>query len=521
VWCTPAFAKDVFIEWKPIQGALQYELEIQRAGKVVGHETLTENKWSGELPSGAYAYRLRAHDKLKRAGTWSEMKALAVMPESPKPLSPREGDTVYQFKKNGPFKLKWKAVDVRAQYKVEVKRGEQVLFSKVVDGSSVSVPDLPAGEYSWQVSAFVAADGRGPANLAGRSWQSEIRTVDRFELEVMNLAAPKLISPLGTIAPPRSGVLRFKWKEVDGADRYELRIYRTPSRGVASDSIKAHVFKSEDAEIALNVPKDGQYTWEVRAIASEIPGPKSTSDFKVDPNAMFHSDLGYVALSTMLAPYNYKIVSRLTGVQGTFSAKLTTFRLSGEYWIKEQWGIAGGLEHSDMTVLGQNISRMGAEVTGRYRVNLSDTRFGYVLMPKFGFETREYPELRPVDTTRQAFFLNKPLVFGPVLGTDLRRQFDEEFSVGLRLNYFIPLALTGVDGKLSGGANMRNLNIGLQGLYWLTPNWGLGLGGFFDFRSMSYDASPSQMSFRATGVNQEIYMDGAYFFGSLIYNFGR
>jgi hypothetical protein len=97
--------------------------------------------------------------------------------------------------------------------------------------------------------------------------------------------------------------------------------------------------------------------------------------------------------------------------------------------------------------------------------------------------------------------------------------------MGLRLNYFYPLSLSGADGgKLGGPANMRNISLGLQGLYWLSQTWGLGVGAYIDMRSISYDAgangTPGSANTPSSG-NQEIYMDGTYFYGSLIFNFGK
>src|SRR4051812_43544153 len=91
---TPVFAKDITIEWKTIKGALKYEFAVERNGAVYLHKIVDETKWSGDLPFGFYAYRLRAIDKLKRGGSWSEVRALVVMPAAPKPEYPKNGDRV-------------------------------------------------------------------------------------------------------------------------------------------------------------------------------------------------------------------------------------------------------------------------------------------------------------------------------------------------------------------------------------------------------------------------------------------
>ena len=94
-------------------------------------------------------------------------------------------------------------------------------------------------------------------------------------------------------------------------------------------------------------------------------------------------------------------------------------------------------------------------------------------------------------------------------------------SLGIKAAYFSPLKLTSSTSmgtlELASGANSRNISLGAQMLYWLSPRWGLGAGAYLEKRSISY---------RINGVNtstdpEQVFMDGTYFFGSLLYSFGH
>jgi hypothetical protein len=139
----------------------------------------------------------------------------------------------------------------------------------------------------------------------------------------------------------------------------------------------------------------------------------------------------------------------------------------------------------------------------------------FFVQPKIGFSSRQYPMVVIDDTG--AFQRQDSLrAMGPAAGIDFRRPISERFSIGARLEYFVPVSVSMSDGPYSvrGHDSYRNLSLGVQAIYWLNREWGLGAGAFIEKRSIEYLQN-------ASGTHESIEMDGNYFFGSLIYTWGR
>jgi hypothetical protein len=277
-----------------------------------------------------------------------------------------------------------------------------------------------------------------------------------------------------------------------------------------------------DNTAIVDVPNDGAYTWRVRALANigddKVPaaiGPESTSAFNLDKNATFFEGSGYVALSTMFAPYTYSTVSP-SSRNGNASSSSITGRASAEYWFRPQWGMAGAFELTQLQIAGQAFSRKGFELVTKYRVNFGDGKYSWSLSPKLGIEERDYFEIFP---SRSSIGTFSSSVYGLQAGADLRKALTDRFSVGIKFAYFKPLLLSSSGAKeLTGDASNRNFSLGAQILYWPGRRWGLGAGAYIERRSISY-----LLDKPAAGVTaaEQVFTDGTFFFGSLIYSFGR
>lgn len=522
-----SFAKDVYIEWKPLKNAVIYELEFERNGEVFDTKKVGNSRWAGILPAGFYAYRIRAIDKFQRPGTWSSAKALVVMPSAPKPLSPSSSDKVTLYNSSASFVLSWEAVEGANKYKVEVKRSGSTVFSETVSDTRLEVR-LPggasAGDYQWQVQALIEAPSKAPAAYSGRSWASEPQVIDGFKIERKQLGKAVPIFPDGPILPPEKGDLRFRWREVDGAEAYEFRLYDKKVGGQVLISQKV-----SESSVTINLPEhhianQGEFAWEVWALANHdlqkvagAVGPKSSADFKLDPNAIFHQGEGFVMLSGLVTPFAYHVISRTTGADNKSTSVAGGVELDGEYWFEKKWGVEANIENTSLTALTKDTNLFNAAAMLKYRLGFGDDRkFAWFLIPAFGLELRHYPELRPNPAQPEDFQFFKPQTVGPTAGLELRHQFSEQFALGAKFSYYVPTFLDGVDGAIGGRASYRNMEIGLQGQYWGSPRWGMGFGGFVDQRSLGY-VDPNN----GNPALQEIYLDGISFFVSIIYSFGR
>ena len=503
-------AKEIFIEWKPIEGAVQYDLEIQDGEKPILKKLLDDTTWKGSLKPGFYEYRLRAVDKIERPGQWSSMHTLVVLPIPPEPGFPKDGGKVATYRAGGGFKLKWDNAGTSVhKYQVEVKRGERIVYQGTTSDTELFVKGLRPGNYSWNVRSVVEASGRVPASMQGKKWESAPSEDTEFTVERKKLDAPVIVSPTLPMYPPSNGKLKFQWKELDGAESYEVIINKDGQAG------KRYITQKPD--LVAITSGEGEYTWRVRGLASVdtpsnkgVIGPQSTANFRLDRGVLFVEGSGYVALSTMLAPYDYKVVSPLANRLATVSSDAVTIRGSGEYWFKTNWAFAGALETTQFTINGANYNRGAFELMGKYRKSFSNRRYGWSFAPKLGIEGREYFEVPLTPTSPSSKFMT----LGPSIGLDVRRQFNEQWSLGAKLGYFYPIAGAPTGSKFTSEASYRNFSVGLQGLYWFGGSWALGAGAYVEKRSISFQPT-------TTKAPEQIYMDAVYFFGSLIYSFGR
>ncbi|MCM2324011.1 MAG: hypothetical protein NDJ90_12195 [Oligoflexia bacterium] len=525
-----ALGKSVRVEWKEIQGAVQYELEVMDgSGKIAAKVNSEKPAWKGDLTAGLYTYRLRGHDWMKRPGKWSLPKPLVVMPPAPELDSPKSGEAFRTFGNFGTVILKWKPVAGIRRFKVEVKSRKSVVFASRVIGDTLVLPKLAPGAYEWSVAPVMEAEaGRAPASLAGRAWDGAAESRFNFEIERQKLQAPVALSPKGMVRPPQQGRQLFEWKPVDGATSYRVQVFRVfgINRGLAPVGPPLTI-DAKESSLAVRIPGEGLYRWKVAALAKpDVVGEpiavsrEALSDFEVNRNAVFLQGTGYVAGSLMVAPYTYQAISPLAGRQFSAEASALVVRGSGEYWLRSKVGVAAAVENTAFRIDARSYNRAAFEFHGKLRLQIDDRRNGWFFAPKAGVELRDYLHLIWFGTgTTTAMLESKATKYrtlGPSLGFDLRKEFSDSWSLGGKFLYFLPLGIYGGESgtRLTPDASLRNFSFGLQGLYWIQKEWSLAVGFFLDKRSISFQAP------RATKPEM-LYMDGSYFFGSVIYSFGR
>lgn len=494
---TPSFAKDVTLEWDPIDDAVRYGLEIESHSGEQKKRMMNpkKNKWEGDLPFGVYTYRVHAVDRVDRPGEWSDARPLVVLPNAPRPLFPEDGADVSIFEKSEAKIFKWENVPEAQEYKIVIMKDGAPLFTRTVTGNEAEFRDLGPGEYSWSVQPIIKAPGRAPASLSGREWAGQASKPASFEIAYEKLKEPEAISPIGHAMP---GKVRFQWKKVANAKSYEFTLEK--------EEIEGKKFAPKKFRVATNgliteVSEMGSYRWKVRAIASvasfEASTSESTASFELGPSDP-DGKKGYIGFSTLFAPYKYGIKS--PAGTGSLDSSSMTLRLTGERWLNRGWGVGGGIQNTFAKIQGGNYTWMDLEAFAKYCIQLKGAMKGVLFLPKAGLEKREYLFFSPFGTKTAS-------TMGLSFGFDLRKQLAERWSAGMKLSYFKPVTLSGVEsGSTIAGAS--NLSVGVQGFYWRSPTWGFGVGAFFDRRSFGYNSSTAGL--------QEVNLDSTQFFGSIL-----
>jgi hypothetical protein len=547
-----AWAKKVQLEWKEIKGAKRYEIQVLKAGEVVSKKMLDDTRWKGDLGFGVYAYQIRAYDRVGRAGQWSAQKALVVAPQAPDLEAPINNNRVFLYDPQASTTLSWEPVEGASKYSVVIKQGSRTIQKLSVQGTKAVVKALPPGQFTWQVAAMIEATDREPASLQGKTWESSYSDSEEFQIELRQLGKPEPQAPLGVIAPAKDGKVQFEWRKVDGAEAYEVEVReltatRAPaSAGPGEATGKVKTFVTRDRNLTVPVSGEGFGAWKVRALANIDPsnvagaaGPHSVAEYQVSRNAQFHEGFGYLAVSTLVSPYTLRMVNP-GGETRNAESVAGTVRLSGEYYFLPQWAIGGGVEmtrfglaarHQQFTTVREEFSlnRMTFELMVKYRVAVTKDKYGWFFSPKAGFEYRDFLGVRSTGSTSSTADVVSDLIgtWGPAIGFDLRKQFNERFSLGVKASYFIPIGISDIEGSsftydlglADSDRNSRNFSVGIQGVYWLGGRWGAGVGAFMEMRSLGYERLnlPEEFGSPEGSITQ----DAFHFFGSLLYTFGK
>lgn len=486
-------------------------------------------------------FRIRGQVSETDWTAWSEPANVRLRIElaeldEPRGVSPRGGQELeVDPAKPTPLEIQWSAVEGATGYEIQVSSRSS--FDAILEEARTRDPvfrlkNPTLGKTYWRVrsrNAFTQSDWAGPFAFT---------RVPSAELIV--LPSPILISPLGRTFQRDDDEVDFRWESVEGARQYEITLMRKPGSGTPlSKEQEAKLptvvrFRVEGTSASLPIPRDGQYTWKIRAsaavrklglqspgdrsLASIAPGDPKANDkaggasanFNLIRNPLDAKRPGFISLSTMIAPYEYRFASTLQNGSARADSSAMTISLSGELWLKPRWALGATLESTAFQIGAKNFLRSSFQLTGKHRIPV-DAERGWHLAPFLGAEGRQYFEITPAQ-------FKQFTTIGVAGGFDLRKTLTEKFSMNLRMQYFYPLAVTGLpDGSvITSESSTRNLSAGLQGYYWFRPQLGVGVGGFLDWRSISYRTPTS-----GANGSERIFTDGSYFYTSLMYRFGN
>lgn len=511
-----ASAKEVDIEWERVELASKYQIQIMRDGSKVIQQELAGERWGGDLKPGNYEYRIRTMDRLGRWGEWSAPLELIVLPDAPvtHPATPAGFHG-----KVGSAELSWDKVPGVDGYRVRLfgMEGGNPIETRAVDDTHAKLLNLGPGHYRWQVSGIVKVGPSRGASPASESPPDELETRPSAPRELvmqrLALGRPDPRSPVGP-SVPRQGRVRFSWTPVDGAESYQIRLRRASGRD--------QVFTSRSPSLSVRLSTPGAYSWKVRALASDIPGPEADASFTLSREPLTRFGEGYVALSSMIAPYGYAVNSPSRGYDVSTHAMSSSLRLSGAYFFLGRWSVGGSVESTFVNFSGINVTSNSADLSLRRTIPLGEGDHAWVLLPRLGVEERQYIQVYPDLFSGTGTFIGAAgaqslYAAGPQVGLELRKEVSRRLSVAGKVSYFLPVLIGGgpaAGASISGLDAYRNVSMGMQGLYWLDPRWAAGVGGLLDLRSISYEV-PGQ-----SGPDQ-IREDSTCVFASLIYTFGK
>lgn len=515
-----AWAKSVRLAWDATEDASKYELVIEKAGKPVLSMTVDRPEWKGELSPGFHAYRVRAIDAASRPGEWSDVYPIVVMPEEPAPITPKSGQTIELFS-GQELDLAWKPVSGFNQYLIELKRGEEVVFSNTVSDSELRLGQLPSGTYTWSVRGMITPDP-GYAALASRKWLSSTGQAPSFSVRNRDLNKPVLLYPKGPLFPSSDGRLDFRWEKVQGAAAYEIRFQELLTQDETKRGAKANEksFRTEENSISIFVGDHGHYVWRVRALPTSSAGFTSQALTHIESEAEFSLQRGELSsspewelsLSSGYSLLSYESKDTSQNFHGAVSPAGVPLEGGIQHWWSPNWGTSANIGSTFYGIDGASASRVNARVLAQYQQDLS---FGWYGALEVGPQLDETPFLTPKPGGVGAGVQNISLL-GSSIGLRFTKLLSRRLSAEVEGRVFHPMnVVSGGNGAaLSGNDWIPDTTAGGSLVYSAGAKLGYRLGISWESSSISWSSSGSGAPDRTSGLS------GISLLLGVIYRFG-
>ncbi|MCC5953099.1 MAG: S-layer homology domain-containing protein [Acidimicrobiia bacterium] len=223
---------DVALEWSPVLGAKDYQLEVSVnedfSGSPVATSTQVGTRWqpNNTLDNGQYWWRVRARDISNRVGPWSGTFAFVRnWPQSPSLVSPSNGEQFAQ-----PERYRWDPVPRASHYEVQVAADPG--FSVEVDTCFTNQTDVSA-ENRRQGSASLPGNCRVFGRNFGETLYWRVRGIDApsgvLGLWSSTRTVSRNIGAVQLVAPPNGATMVapvLEWTPMQGVRDYRVTIVR-------------------------------------------------------------------------------------------------------------------------------------------------------------------------------------------------------------------------------------------------------------------------------------------------------
>jgi hypothetical protein len=450
-----ALAREVELSWEPFENALGYQVQVSKKSDFktpLLQKNLKDPGLTTELEIGSYFYRVRAIDKDKQPGFWSEPMKFEVTPYPPELRLPKS-ESYYSFFEIPPkIEFEWKPVDGAPEYEIFIYRttGKKALEKRTKDLKLV-VDSLTEGEYMWKMRTI----HRGV-------FESPYGEPRRFNIEKKELQPPTLKAPNQGEKKPAYRDVELEWKKDEVAKFTDLAVsYKSDE---TAEVIRLDPPKNrEGTSWLLESAEPGLYKWRVKTKeGQDTKGVDSTvgefevrKDMIADDNWGFSYGLGYFTKS-------YEASStKLTNGSGQFDASGFGSRVSAFNYLSQGVGFQIDGWHADLKQAEWSLAESGFHLSLRLRFGTP----GFNQQFFFGF--RQMNEYEILTSPSNAYNLHT--TNGAIVGTTMSGSFAKRFRIALTAAYFKPLSTQERIGETVGDVYEGELGLhyNLRYRFWL------------------------------------------------------
>jgi hypothetical protein len=368
------------MEWEEIEGATQYEIEVlSEQGQILIQKITPKASWSGQIRPGRYQYRLRAFDKRKVPGPWSELEPFTVFLSPVTLLKPEKNKPVLQALKQEEEEVffSWSLESLATDYKLFIQNEKTSELKEILVAKNPSYKiQLPvAHRYHWWVL---------PINREKNS-EGLLEECEKGEFVLMGPALTKV-----TIETPETDFVRkILWSHDSHSKKFEVKFLRKVSEK-SWEVVSKTESPTGQVDVDLSWP-GGRYQVQVKAQAdhrrdSELSminfnlrnGDRSEqAQYKAEMRAAIDGFVGwYGQASYLITEIQYTSRQIDLGIYANteFNTISGTGRLGfGYLGAKKEWGFLSILDLSGMiNVQGHNVTFASGELVGLYRTELMD-----------------------------------------------------------------------------------------------------------------------------------------------------
>lgn len=245
-----ANASSVVLRWKPVDGAVFYDLEVATDPDfkdVVLALRLNTNGYRWEaLPDRVHYFRARGLDEKEQAGPWSEPKEIAAVFVPPALTRPKKGQVFVTGGEPERVEFHFELLPLYASYHLEIAEDERFttrIFDETSPASPIIFTAKALGFYRYRFSARTA-DGKETKPSEGA-----------FQVII---AAPEPLLADGVVVVSGSEV-PLAWTKVKGASGYRVQV--SSSSGQFKPDLLNE--RSQKTELAFRTTAPGVYSWRV------------------------------------------------------------------------------------------------------------------------------------------------------------------------------------------------------------------------------------------------------------------
>jgi hypothetical protein len=454
-------AREVTLSWEPFENVLGYHIYISKTAKfkkIIKKKGVRKPHYTVDLPMGTYFYKVRAVDKKKRPGYWSDPEKIVVLPYPPELKLPKNGSEYSYFEILPKIEFEWKPTEGQPVYELFVYRttGKKALELKTKK-PTIATKKLDEGEYMWKVRTIYKG-----------IYESPYCEPRRILVEKKPLTPPEPIEPIKEKAVPAYRSVPFSWKKDENTHFSDIKVLKPNDPKFAGKSFSEGKNLEEEESWVLDYAEPGEYRWTVttkegkktKGITSEEQIFRAQSDLITAGNYAFGFGYGYATLTN---DFNSTRVS--PAATGKVEASSLLSHVHAGYFVSIPWGLFLEVQSGDWSTNGWKMPHSVISFSNRLRFGQP----GFNQQLFLGF--RQMNSFETVNASTGAY--NIFTTGGPLLGTLLTGTVADQFRIEIDFQYFKPTGHIENKGNLNGDHYEGGIKVSWNPYYkfWVTAGF--------------------------------------------------